>query len=350
MNPTLLGDRVVTAAEQVIVPLDRVRWQLLRVAGPAVGPWVRSRDLRIAVGASLVATTSLVAAVTAPLVVLALTPIVLGIPHLVADLRILVVKPGLHRELRPWKWLCVGLLGLDVLTADLAWGLLAALVAALAARASVPRRALVAVPLAGLLAADLVWPWQVTVGFAHAHNLVAVALWLGFVWRTAPPGPRTFATRAGPAALVVAGGAAIAGGVFDDLLAWSTGIALPGAASMRTHAAFLAPFGDPTLAVRGVVLFAYAQSVHYGLWLRIIPEETRDRPVPPTLLVSWRSLRQDLGPVVLGLATVLAVGLAAWAAIDLGTARDGYLRLALFHGPLELVFAALVMSGDRSPS
>jgi hypothetical protein len=36
------------------------------------------------------------------------------------------------------------------------------------------------------------------------------------------------------------------------------------------------------------------------------------------------------------------IALAAWAAVSLGAARNGYIQMAFFHGYLELAAAALI--------
>jgi hypothetical protein len=96
-----------------------------------------------------------------------------------------------------------------------------------------------------------------------------------------------------------------------------------------------------------VLLFGFAQAVHYGVWLRLIPEEDRPQPTPRTFASSFRALRQDLGPWLLGAGAAFATGLAMWAMIDLAQARAGYLRMALFHGYVEVAAAAFLFVEGR---
>ena len=91
-----------------------------------------------------------------------------------------------------------------------------------------------------------------------------------------------------------------------------------------------------------VLLFAFAQAVHYGIWLRLIPEEDRPQPSPRTFSASARALHRDMGTPMLFGATVLILGFAFWALLDLAHARISYLRLALFHGHLELAGLAFL--------
>jgi hypothetical protein len=79
----------------------------------------------------------------------------------------------------------------------------------------------------------------------------------------------------------------------------------------------------------------------YAVRLRLVPEEDRARDGPRSFRASDRALTRDVGaqlPFLLGLAL-----LALWiyALLDVTRARDIYLRLAPFHGPLEL--AALTL-------
>ena len=109
---------------------------------------------------------------------------------------------------------------------------------------------------------------------------------------------------------------------------------------MIRHERSLAPFAGDTWGVRLVLFYAFAQSLHYAVWLRMVPEEDRSKSAPRPFVQSYRAIVKDMGrPLVfLGAATTLAV--AVWAVYDLAQARMGYLRFALFHGHLELAAAA----------
>jgi hypothetical protein len=103
----------------------------------------------------------------------------------------------------------------------------------------------------------------------------------------------------------------------------------------------IAPLSDASWALRLMLSFAFAQSVHYGVWLRMIPDEDRERPTPRSFAASYRALRDDFGTVPLLICATLAGGLMIWAIVDLTGARAAYLRGALFHGYLE--FAAIAL-------
>ena len=84
--------------EQFTAAADWLRRRWLRLLGPLARPIVTRRELRVALGFSLVIGSALVATLVAPLWMLILGPLVWGVPHLVADLRYLVVRPGYHRR------------------------------------------------------------------------------------------------------------------------------------------------------------------------------------------------------------------------------------------------------------
>ena len=149
-------------------------------------------------------------------------------------------------------------------------------------------------------------------------------------------------------ALFVLGSAALLLGWLSPLTnaAWLAPADLPPSSYLATLSGGLAePWG-----LRLVLLFAFAQAVHYGVWLRLIPEDDRKQPTPRPFVATFRALRQDMGGLVLLVAAMLAAGLAAWAVFDLAEARTGYLRLALFHGYLELAACAILFIQSPQPS
>lgn len=332
----------LVGVERSIAPLDLLRRALYRGLVPWVGPWMHDRSVRVGLHGSLVGVGSLAGAVLAPLWLLALGPLVLGVPHLVADLRYLVVRPRLH--LRRGAPIVGALLVLSSLAVDVRWGLLGVALVPFFARCAPVRKLGLAIPLV-LLAVGSGWAHRTTaVALAHAHNLVAVALWL-LLAATFGETARSTARRI-PLLVFVLGFAAILGGLFDPLV--DTGLTVPGGPSLRSHVRTLAPGLDPTWATRWVVAFAYAQSVHYGLWLRVIPEEARDRPSSRSYKASLGALRSDLGDPLMAGAVLLTVVLAVWGLFDLVDARAGYLRLALFHGPLELAVLGVMAAEGRA--
>ncbi len=333
--------------------LDRVRLGWLQLLGPGVAPFVRSRELRSATALALSIVFALVLTAVAPLELLALGPIVLGVPHLAADVRYLVVRPGLHRRPAFWLTVVVPLVALGVTSAS--WlGFVAVLGAALTLpNAWTPRRIAILVIAGLLLVASWSVPRTIAPIIAHAHNLIAVGFFLA--WPHLVARERTSVWHRGAAALFVLAAIAIFAGALDAL-AFGVGRLEIGdgmGTSIDVHLASLVPSRlfdvGHVLALRFVLFFAFAQSVHYATWLRAIPDEDRERETPRTFRASIEAMRVEGSLPVMMIFGVLSLGLAVWAALDLYGARMGYLRGALFHGYLELavIGALLCQSGAR---
>lgn len=324
-----------------IASLDRARLALFRALGPLAPPLVRSRELRVAAFGTAGILVALALTALAPLWLLALGPIVLGVPHAASDLRYLVHRPGLHRR-APFWLLVAAPLALLTITVDVRWGLAAAIGGALAARGSIGRRALVVAIAAGALALAWQGPYVAALVAAHAHNFVAVGLWLA--WRRR----RTW-LHAIPVAAFVLGCAAILGGALDPVVAaargWDGSV---GGTDAWSHLASLAPGWSEPWGARMVLLFAFAQSVHYAIWVRLVPEEDRARETPRTFAASLREWRKDTGAPVVAVTIAVCVGIAAWALFDLAAARDGYLRGVISHGYLELAVVAWLAVEGRA--
>ncbi len=320
-------------------PLDRVRLELLRSSGGLGRFFVRRREARVLFGGLFVVGVAFGLTVAAPFWLLALGPVIWGIPHVLSDLRYLGLRPGLHRRVE------LGLgVGLPIALAGAGWypvqsGLVAAVMAGLLARGPGLRKLVVFA-----LGAGLFWI-SVRVGgiafliFVHAHNLVALALW--WSWRPASGGWRIWV----PLSFLAAGAALWFGWIEPSagVTSWA-----PRGMGGEYHLGQLAPELAEPWALRLVLLFAFAQAVHYGVWLRLIPEDDRAQPTPRTFGASFRALEKDFGSLLLWMSAVLMLGLAIWATMDLIGARSSYLRMALFHGFLELAAAALLfVEGHR---
>ncbi len=330
-----------TATGRLLRPLDAARAALYQLLAPWLGPLYADRARRVAwLGVSAVL-TSFALTLAAPLWLLALGPVVLGVPHLVADVRYLVVQPGLHRRVLPATLAAAALVAVGCGAPALV-GLAAMVPAIAAARASRRGKALAVATWAALSA----WAWRdehrFLFAFLHAHNLVALALW----WRVRPRDGRAGWT----VALVLVGGAALALGLADGVITALGGFTAPATGTDFTELVEqLAPGLRPDVGLHLVLSFAFLQSVHYALWLRLIPEDARARPAPRPFHASWEALRRELGAPLLAVAGLLALGIAAWGALDLPGARLGYLQLAAFHGYLELAAGSWLVLERRGP-
>lgn len=331
-----VSDRV----ERALTPLDRLRAALYRWAAPVAAPLYADRPRRVRwLGAILVMLGWLLAA-TLPLWMLALAPVVLGVPHLLADLRYLVVRPGRHHQ--PWFWLSLpAWIGTSVGGGPVL-GLAGLVPAVLAARGSLGRK--LALLGGWALLSALAWreDFLFQLLFLHLHNLVAIAWW--WVWR--PRGIRDWILPL----LIVGGALALLCGAAEPLLDLTQGwTAFWTGTDFGDQVTQLAPGVDPALAWRLVLVFGFLQSVHYGVWLRLIPEDDRPRPAPRPFRASWQALLADFGPGPLLAVAGLAGFILAWAVIDLPGARLGYLWLAAGHGYLELAVAAHLLADEPRP-
>ena len=82
-------------AERALQPLDELRGLVLRglaVNWPLARAIAARRSVRVSVLLSLHASAALVVAVLAPSFLLAIGPLALGVPHLAADVRHLLIR------------------------------------------------------------------------------------------------------------------------------------------------------------------------------------------------------------------------------------------------------------------
>lgn len=355
------GATVVMASRSTgpLGALDALRAAALRAAtswGPA--RWVlRSRDRRVALQASTGVVVAAGATLLAPAWLYVLAPVLLGVPHVVSDLRYLLV-----RRAPPPSWVasCVALsAALLALRAavevhfrlpfapSLEVGLGAlwvALGAAFGARASsAPRRgalalALTVTALAG--AAAVSHPLSAQRALLHAHNLVGLVAWVLLFRRARRAALLPLTLIAGALALVASGPA----------IAWSLrhGAVSALGAHILTAADAVSPTLPGDLGVRLAFAYVFLQSVHYAAWLAWIPQEDLSAEGSVSFRASARSLSRDLGVagVACALACSAAVLLAAFAAVH--RARAAYLSLATFHVYFELAaLAFLACRGAR---
>lgn len=328
------------SVESLLAPADALRRRALMALGPYAGAWAANREARVCALGIAVVLTSFLGAALIPIWMLALGPILLGVPHILGDVRYLWIRPGHHR--RALVWIAAGApLLVGAITAQVTWGLAGAAGALLVARATPLRRAAGLAVVAALAAVSIRHPGWANLAFAHLHNVIGVALW--WAWR-----PRRGRLHWIPLALFVAATVALLAGAAAPLLRLTGGLRGPASAEpIGQHLAALAPFASPSFGLRLVLLYAFAQAVHYGVWLRLIPEEDRPRPAPRTFAGTYRALRTDFGRFPLLAAVAGSAALAAWAIADLAAARTGYLRFASFHGQLELAAGALLWAERR---
>jgi hypothetical protein len=347
----------MTALATVARQLDRVRSPLVGATlgrSSALRHLLARRDARLALGAAAALFAALAVSVAAPSAWFLWGPLILGVPHVLADARYLVLSPYRRIALRrrdavlvaglvafaafsaPWLGAAV-VLGSVALAAapDRRSAALAAppdrpaiVVAAGALAAGRGRRA--AVLAAALVLAVTAWAWPVVTSYAvmHAHNLIALIALAALGHRR---------VGAGLLAGALAVTAAILAGALDPILPLP---ALDGLAGYVLPDAALAAW-PPALCARVALSFVFLQGLHYAAWLRLIPAAVRPHGGMRGFGASLRALERDCtAPVVIAVALV-AIALPALAvAREPQALRALYVQLAGGHAYLELAVLA----------
>lgn len=96
----------------------------------------------------------------------------------------------------------------------------------------------------------------------------------------------------------------------------------------------LAPSLSGVQLKRLVFIYAFGQSLHYAIWVRLLAEVDRPSSVPKPFRVQLQLLRQDFGRA---LYPVAALCVAAAFVLGFGgsAARETYFALGFFHFALE---------------
>jgi hypothetical protein len=329
--------------ESLLLPLDRARTFLfvraLRVA--PLRPVLQKKRLRVPLLIFLHAGVALVLSVFAPTLLLVAGPLLLGVPHVLADLRYLVLRPARSPALRRLLLAGSALLFLSRLLEVGGKSSMAQLEFAVAALVMMgatvlgaarlhSARTLSAIALTLLLsAAALAWPREAQLVLSHGHHLVALALW-ALLFRRAR-------WRAIGVALGVLGVAALL--LTTPLAWWGFVHGLEAAFGLHAFAAAdtLAPgVGETKLALGIVSSFAFLQSVHYAVWLHAIPQEATPGEGTLTFRMSFRALVADLGWPALALSTLVVLAVPVAGLIAPLRVQTTYLSLSAFHAFLEL--------------
>lgn len=342
----------------VAAPLDRLRllvWGLS--AKTAFGrACVRDRGLRLATLAVGHMGVAFLLALVLPLWLLLLGPLVLGAPHVVSDVRYLLLRPPVPLMRRGLLLILLPLLAMTVgrvvaamggpfsVELEVVFGGLAMLGGAVAARGSIRWRVLVGVGVIALTSVALTSAYTSLVVIAHAHNLVAFGLWLFFLKGEV----------SGRALTVVIGVYLLCSAILLSPLV--DGLALDhatgniGAFNLVHMADTLAPGLSLEVGLRWVLLFGFLQSMHYAIWLRLIPQRLDARRAPPTFRRSLTRLREDFGGRAFVLIALVCLAVPVFAVTtDAEATRHTYLLAAVSHGYIELaIIAALLASHAKT--
>ena len=348
--------------------LDLWRCRILRqtLHWPVARRLYQERALRLGVLCSVSMGLALVFAGLAPLLMLALGPIVYGVPHLVSSVRYLPLRTRLqHIQVKPRFYLSmacllVGLAALRLATLHVEAGPGSSLLALLLQdnrpelmmslaclafmvpllRCHRPRQlTMVAVAFMAFTLISLVYPGYVLGALLLGHHFVAFVYWR-LACRSRPE------QRIAELGLVLftAAHVLIFLGCLDPLGAWavSHGWQPFAVLSLGDVATSLEPWAlSPRLWRHALTAYAFGQSVHYLIWLRAIPEQNLLRPSPVTWRQSLGLLRRDFGKSGAHLTLTACLGLGAiwllaWSLGQFAAARTTYFCLASGHGYLEL--------------
>ena len=327
--------------------LDAARRLGIRALGPMARPLLGARDARVISFGVVGLFVAFVVAIVMPAWSIGVGTVVLGVPHVISDVRYLVVRRKLARRVSLYAAVAIAVVG-----TTMGYGLRAALVGACVAvvfaEAGAGRKALVLAGLAILFAVASQNRYLADLVYAHAHNLVALVFFVVFA-RNA--GKKAFV----PIALFAVGALFLLHPVGLSAIASAGGLSrAPATLPLGELAEQLAPTVEAGLAVRLVSLFAFAQAAHYVVWLRLVPELDRDSDRPRSFRQSARALARELSPWLVAFFALGTLVFVVWALVDLAGARMAYLRTAFFHGYIEIAaFAIFACEGfpkrDRGP-
>jgi hypothetical protein len=86
-----------------------------------------------------------------------------------------------------------------------------------------------------------------------------------------------------------------------------------------------------------VVLYAFGQAVHYFIWLKAIPEQELKTEYPISFRLTWHHLLQDYGrKTLIAVCALILTSAAVWAFVQFPEARALYFIVAAVHGYLEI--------------
>jgi len=358
----------VALAERALRPLDELRRLALRALWmdwPLARALAARRSVRVPALLTVHALAALALSVLAPSFLLAVGPLVFGVPHLASDVRHLLVRRDGSRW---WLWASAGFaLALIALRAlaeagvrrvplpfehalAAAWVLLGAAGGAAARGAGLADttgrrradvRAGVVLAFAGALAAfAIAAPQTFRMLLLHGHNLVAIGIWL-VVFR------RRWRSIWLPVAIVLVGAAALAGGAAVAMTV-QRGVLSVFGLHVFAAADWLAPGVSDARALAITTSFAFLQSIHYAVWLIAIPAADRPGDGGRAWRTAWRDLCRDLRPAGVWLVVGLALLVAVAGAVTMEPTRRLFLSLATFHGWLELAVVAYLLA--RGPA
>jgi hypothetical protein len=344
-------DRYVDAVAR---PLDGVRRAALGAITKSqrLTRVVARRDARVPFIAAAQIALIFTVTVTRPLWLFVLGPIVLGIPHLMSDVRYLILKQRVTRAVifvaGAASAMFVGLRVLDLFHAApahwaslemslaVAWIFFAIVSGAHEGKSRAPLLFLPVLLVLGTFAA--LHAGIVRIGFAHAHNVIGIGAWIVLFRKN----KRAVIL---PALALIGAVALLISGATLPLLTQngfsSFGFDLGGVGRA------LAPGVSASVAEGVALSFVLLQSVHYANWLVWIPQDSLPGEGTFTFRMTARSLVSDFGIPALAFFAMLAIALGGSALFHARAAVGTYMSLATFHGYFEIAILAYFAARGR---
>jgi hypothetical protein len=309
-----------------------------------------------------------------PLWVLAIGPIIWGVPHIFASLRFQAdmvhaksssvdgssVRRAIFFSCLIWAGITLFRIYTDVFQNLSRWdrthpGAVEAAVAVvmLIGLSFIFRRSLKQLALSSVLLVPITLAlWKLPLVFSGililGHNFVACVFWI-----LAARERRDRAVAVGATVLFVLIHILVFLKVFDGLinlfpvassLGWS-GASIDGLGHMIT------PWSE-NLSVwyRAVSLYAFGQSLHYFIWLKAIPDLRAPTSNPTSVRTAWNFLKRDFGlKLALGACLLSLIPMAVWLIIGFETSHNLYFAVASCHGYFEFAGLALLLGKLANP-
>ena len=315
--------------------LDRPRRDLLLLCSPFIAPFIKNRALRVHCSAIIFLAIAFAITIGLPCWQLALGPIILGIPHIIGDVRYLVLQEELHKNSVFWMLVAAPLLAFLYFQQS-GFGAMAIVGATLLHKPN--RSALPIVGAAiGLMVVAFIYDRIFLYSLLHLHNVIAIAIW--WRWRkNRKAWEYTSLVLCAAFCIVI-------------LVGFRLNTAFhPTQLPMEYFTRTLVPFASGDWAIRLVLLYAFLQSFHYFIWVRLIPEDNRKQQTPQSFRKSLSTLQENFGEKGIFFIALSMVALIIWACFDIKSARANYLYLISFHGFLELAVCGYYLSKKRTIS
>ncbi len=287
-------------------------------------PFLTSRDVRICFGGVILMLFSLMLALGAPFWSMALGPVILGIPHVFAGLHYLIKRQGFDKKpLILVIFLLVIAATLLNLNISLVIGLNVLFLFVIETEREKKVLAFIIINILVLL--SLKYEYFFHFCYLHLHNFIAVFIW----WLWSPKG----LNRLIPLLCFL---------LINFLLIFCSSADFSGFISSHPELmgkdyflSYFIPF-ETSLATGILLSFAFSQSVHYAIWLRMIPDEDHKQKTPRTFLKTYKTLKAEWGLFFLAMVSALTLFFLFWSFIDVEAAGRNYLQIFSFHANLEI--------------